>query len=188
MKKHHIFIFSLIFAMFFTVSNAFAYQTLILKFPKGENWIPVYKGSQNGETIVQYVPEYQSYYNWSQTLILHSYRNSNIGNVSQFLYMITEKLETMNATSVYNFVKTTLEDAIATRCITKNANMPAQCDIYRAMTGFEDTIITVQYINKDKEDFKSQYSMWLDIINVSTPYYSYYRTDRIMDKAQNFDL
>ena len=95
-------------------------------------------------------------------------------------------MEALNSYSRYQYERITQTDAIATRCVIGNERMTAQCDIYRAMQSF-DGYITVQYINRNMEDFKLQYFKWLDAMRKAKPYQAEFRNDRYLSK-DNFEL
>lgn len=170
-----------------SASTVFAYQTLAFDFPSNSgSWMVVYHRNINNETIVQYVPRGQTFENWNQAFIIHSYRNSQQQSAVNLLRVLTRQLEIMNNYSRYIYQTASADDAVATRCVVRNDRMPSQCDIYRAMTSFNG-YITIQYINRDVEGFKDTYFNWLDAIKKARPYYSEFRNDRYMSK-DNFEL
>lgn len=189
MKTLRLKIYSLIAILVLTAGIVFAstYQTLAFDFPNGAgNWHVAYHRKITNETIVQYVPSGQNYTNWSETLVLHSYRNVNARTPLAFLRRLTAQLEAMNDYSKYQYERVTQSDAIATRCVVGNSRMSAQCDIYRAMESFEG-YVTMQYINKDMESFKLNYFKWMETIRQAKPYQSVFRNDRYLNK-DNFEL
>ena len=170
-----------------TVGFVYAYQTLAFDFPNGAgNWHVAYHRKIKNETIVQYVPFAQNYTSWNETFIIHAYHNASARTPLSFLRRLTAQLESMNDYSKYQFERITPSDAIATRCVVGNDVMKTQCDIYRAMQSF-DGYITVQYINRDIEDFKKKYFNWLEKIRDAKPYQSAFRNDRFLNK-DNFEL
>ena len=182
MKIPHLKIFSLIIVMFVTISSAMAYQTLAFDFPNGAgNWHVAYHKKLRTETIVQYVPQGETYTHWSQTFVIHAYHNAQAKTPLAFLRRLTAQMEALNDYSKYQFERITADDAIATRCVVGNERMNAQCDIYRAMISF-DGFITVQYINRNLEDFKKQYFKWLEAMRKARPYQAEFRNDRYLSK------
>ncbi len=182
MKNHLFKIFSLIIILSLSVSMAFAYQTLAFDFPNGAgNWHVAYHRKLMNETIVQYVPQGESYAQWSQTFIIHSYRNALAKTPLTFLRRLTSQLEAVNDYAKYQYERITPNDAIATRCVVGNARMDAQCDIYRVVQSF-DGYITMQYINRSFDDFKLVYFRWLDSIREARPYQAEFRNDRYLSK------
>ena len=187
MKILHLKIFSLIFIIFLCANCAFSYQTLAFDFPNGAgNWHVAFHRKLRTETIVQYVPLGESYEKWSQTMVIHAYHNALARTPLAFLRRLTAQMEALNDYSKYQYERITPSDAIATRCVVGNARMSAQCDIYRVMQSF-DGYITVQYINRNMEDFKLQYFKWLDAIRNAKPYQAEFRNDRYLSK-DTFEL
>ena len=61
----------------FSTLCAFAYETIIIKFPNKELWVKGYYKKVGNEALLQYVPGGQSSNNWSKTVVIHSYKHSN---------------------------------------------------------------------------------------------------------------
>lgn len=166
----------------------FAYQTVLVDFPVNQGWHSVYYDTQNGEAILQYVPVGQSYESWTKTVVFHSYNNLSWTNSSAALMdRLTQQMELQNSTQLYKYMKYTDADSISVRCIQKNANISAQGEIFRIAKSY-DGLISMHYINKNVADFKDSYSMWYQIIQNVTIYYSYYMDDRVMNKSTSFEL
>lgn len=165
----------------------YAYQTVLIDFPPQQGWHADYYDTQGDESILQYVPVGQNSQSWYKTVIFHSYRDPRTDSAAKFMDKTTTQMELQNPSQGYKYIKYTDDDSIATRCITKNANTPTQCEIYRVSNSFEG-LITMHYINKNISDFKNTYEMWYQIIKDIRIYYSYYRDDRILDKATSFEL
>lgn len=186
MKKALLLIISL-----FIAQASLAYETVLIDFPKDEGWHSVYYGVQDNEAILQYVPAGQTAKNWTRSIVFHSYKNNgnpdNNDSASTFMNTTTAQMESQNSSQPYRYIKYSDEDSIATRCVVKNAYTPTQCDIYRASISYEG-LISMDYINKNVSDFKANYDMWYQIIQGIRIYYSYYRTDRILDKATSFEI
>ena len=182
MKNRLFKIFSVLFVIVLSACTAIAYQTLAFDFPNGAgNWHVAYHRKLSNETIIQYVPLGENYTQWSQTLIIHAYHNAQARTPLTFLRRLTSQLEAVNDYARYQYERITPNDAIATRCVVGNARMNAQCDIYRAMESF-DGYITVQYINRNFDDFKLVYLKWLDSIRNAKPYQAEFRNDRYLSK------
>jgi len=186
-KNLLLFIFSII--SLFLISNiCFAYQTVLINFHDDKEWKKVYNQTRGNEHIVQFVPQGQSYRKWNETYIFHSYKFKNFkGNAVSFLGALTRKLEQQNNTKPYVTIKRSNNDSIATRCIASNDFIKSQCDIYRVTIG-QESIISIQYINKNTVNFKSNYNKYLESVSEANPYYSYYRYDRIMSRGTSFEL
>lgn len=187
MKKVLLLFVSLIFAQLICPS-AIAYETVIVDFPYKQGWHEAYYGVQGNEAILQYTPAGQTAQSWTRSVIFHSYKGLNEKtDAAKFMDNTTSQMEVQNSSQRYTYMKYTDVDSIATRCITKNAYTPTQCEIYRVSTSHEG-LITMHYINKNVQDFKNTYSYWYQIMKDIRIYYSYYRTDRVLDKATIFEL
>ena len=182
MKKVLLLIISLIFIPVF----AWAYETVLIDFPQEEGWHTVYYQKQGSEAILQYVPAGQDQDQWTKTLIFHSYKNRK-DNTTTFMNHSTIQMEAKNSSQLYRYIKSTPMDSIARRCVNKNSAIPSQCEIYRVSKSFEG-LITMHYINKNKQNYIDTYNDWLDIVKNIKIYRSYYREDRILDKASSFEL
>lgn len=186
MKKVLLLIISLISLVFSPA--AFAYETVLVDFPPNQGWHADYYETQGSETILQYVPIGQTYDNWTKSVVFHSYKNLSWTNsAAQFIDRNTYAMEVKNPSQKYRYTKYTEADSIAVRCVEKNAYMPRQCEIYRVSKSHQG-LISMHYINKNVSDYKHTYDMWYQIIKDIRIYYSYYREDRILDKATSFEL
>jgi len=183
MKKVLLLIISL-----FVVQSAIAYETVLVDFPENQGWHAVYYGTQGTEAILQYVPIGQTYENWNKSVIFHSYKNlSWTDSAAAFMDSQTTGMEAKNHTQNYRYTKYTEMDSIATRCVQGNSLIPTQCEIYRVSKSYEG-LISMHYINKNVSDYKSSLDLWYEIIKDIRIYYSYYRDDRILDKATTFEM
>lgn len=177
----------LIISLFLTQATL-AYETVLIDFPENQGWHVVYYATQGDESILQYVPIGQTEQNWTRTLVFHSYKNlSWTDSAAAFMDRTTMQMEAQNSTQLYKYTKYNEMDSIAVRCVEKNTVMPRQCEIYRTSKSFEG-LISMHYINKNVEDYKANYNFWYQIIQDIRIYNSYYRTDRILDKATSFEL
>ena len=179
----------LITSIFLLTQAVWAYQTVLINFPKSEGWHCVYyKKQRNGEAILQYVPKGETENKWTRTLVFHSYKISRwVQNAAGLMDRSTMQMENQNSSQLYKYLKYTAMDSIAVRCVRGNVNIPSQCEIYRTSKSFEG-IISMHYINKDIQDYEKNYDKWLDIVKNITIYSSYYRTNRVLDKATSFEL
>lgn len=172
----------------FIIQSAHAYQTVLVDFPANQGWHPVYYEAQSSETILQYTPVGQTNQQWGKTVVFHSYKNLPWTNsAARLMDRLTQQMELQNSTQLYKYTKYTEADSISTRCVQKNAYIPAQCEIFRVSKSFEG-LISMHYINKDVNNFKNTYNLWYQIIKNIRIYYSYYMDDRILDKATSFEL
>lgn len=183
MKKALLLIISLFFAQ-----AAFAYQTVLIEFPSNQGWHSDYYQQQGSESILQYVPVGQTSKDWTKTVIFHSYKHPSwTSSAAKFMDRMTMGMENKNASALYKYTKYTEDDSISTRCVQKNAYIPRQCEIFRVSKSF-DGLISMHYINKDVQDYKSSYDLWYQIMKDIIIYQSYYREDRVLDKATTFEL
>lgn len=164
----------------------FAYETVIIKYPDGELWEPVYYRQTYNEGIVQYVLKGDTSRNWQKTVIIHAY-NNYINSARTLLGSVTALNQKQNPTSKYTLIKNTTNDAIAIRCTNFYKNLVPQCEILRAAKGHKG-IITIHYINKNIEEYKNTYDDWYDIIKKAVFYESYFRNDRILNKSMYLEL
>ena len=163
----------LLFSSLFLLSTlmVFAYETIIIKFPDKELWVKAYYKKVGLEAILQYV---------------HSYNQSTFP-ISVFLTNSTAKLLKTNPTANYKTLRLTDNDAIVGRCTKNYGKTQAQCEFFRVTRGYEG-IVTIHYMNKNKEDFMENYNQWYNIIKRAKLYNSYYRDERMLDKAEYFEL
>lgn len=179
---------ALLFSVLFialTVS-AFAYETIIIHFPDGENWGRVFYKKIPGEAILQYTPNGQTTDNWKRSIVIHSYEDSALP-VRYMSQNMIRRMQKANPTVKYKTIKLRDNDAIFTRCTEKYNNIEAQCEFYRVSKA-HGGIITIHYMNKNKTDFMNNYTIWLEIIRKAKFYNSYYRDERTFDKALYFEL
>ena len=171
---------------FLSASAVFAYETIIIKFPDKELWVKAYYKKVNNEAILQYVPNGQSSNNWTRTVVVHSYNGSTYP-INIFMNNNLARMKKINPTGRYKTLRLTANDAIAGRCTDDYGNIKGQCEFLRVTRGYEG-IVTIHYMNKNKEDFMNEYSKWYNIIKKARLYNSYYRDERTLDKAEYFEL
>lgn len=174
------------FVFLFSAIAVFAYETIIIKYPSGENWVKAYYKKVGNEAILQYVPKGQSAENWTRSIIVHSYNESNLP-VNIFMGNDLARMKKTNPTANYKYLKNNPVDMIAGRCTEDYKGVKAQCEFYR-VTRMHNGIVSIHYINRDKNDFLSNYTVWYDIVKKAKFYNSYYRDERIMDKSEYFEL
>ena len=164
----------------------FAYETVIIKYPPGDLWLKAYYKKIGNEAILQYTPKGQSHNNWTRTIVVHSYNESSYP-VNVFINNNLAMMKKTNPTGNYKFLKMTDVDSMAWRCTQDYKGVSAQCEFFR-VTRAHGGLVSLHYINKNKDDFLSNYTEWYDIIRKAKYYNSYYRTDRTLDKAEYFEL
>ena len=179
---------ALLFSLFILliIPAVFAYETVIIKYPPGELWVKVYYKTIGYESILQYVPKGQSSSDFKRTIVVHSYLTSN-RTMETFMANELSVMKINNPTGNYNYIKQTDNDSIAFRCTNNYKNVKAQCEFYRA-THVHNGIVSLHYINRDKEEFMEHYNKWLEIIRTAKYYNSYYRNERTFNKSEYFEL
>ena len=183
MKK--VLLFSIV--LFFFISLAtIAYETIIIDFPKNTKWDVVFYRNIGTEAILQYVPTGESYNKWTQTVIVHSYKDYTYP-ASQLSDMLTTQLQKQNPTGRYHYLRYTGVDSVAVRSTNNYNKISGQSEIFRTTKAAEG-LITIQYIDKNKARFKENYNMWLKIIRDARTYNSYWRDNRILNKSESYEL
>ena len=181
MKKILLFSFLLLSTL-----GVMAYETVIIKYPPEELWQKAYYKKFGNEAILQYVPKGQTHENWTRSIFIHAYNYSTYP-IGIFMANNVARMQKMNPTGKYKYIRVHDNDMIAVRCTEQYRGIPAQCEFFRGTRAHEGTI-SIQYINRDKKDFMHEYNKWYDIIKKAKYYNSYYRDERILDKAEFFEL
>lgn len=170
----------------FTALSVMAYETIIIKYPDGELWVKAYYKKKGNEAILQYVPNGQSSNNWQRTIVVHSY-NESAYPVNVFMNNNLAMMTKTNPTAKYKTLRSTADDAIAGRCTENYKNIEAQCEFFR-VTRAHNAVVSVHYINKDKNDFMRNYNQWYNIIKRAKFLNSYYRNERTLNKSEYFEI
>lgn len=170
---------------FILVQNVcFAYETVLIDFPNN-GWHKVFYAQKAKEIIGQYVPSGQTKDDYVESVILHSYKWSTNRNITP-LYMLQYHLSQAclrDKDMQIAYLKQDPNDSMAMWCSAKTS----QCEIIRAAQGYEG-IITMHYVNKNPQLFQNLYPQWLNIMRDVKVYYSYYRWDVMMNKANTIEL
>lgn len=182
MKK--ILLFSLIF--FLSALCVFAYETIIINFPDGEKWDPVYYKKVGNEALLQYVPKGETSDIWTRSVVVHSYNHSAYP-MNTFIANNVARLQKANPTAKYKTIRMRETDAIVTRCTNDYGKIKGQCEFFRA-TFAHDGIVTIHYMNKNRNNFMANYTLWLEIVKKAKLYNTFYRTERMLNKAEYFEL
>ena len=177
-------LFSLIFL--FSALAVFAYETVIIKFPPGEVWEKAYYKKVGLESILQYVPKGQTQKNWTRAIIVHAYEDSGFP-VSTFMANNLAMMMKTNPTASYKYLRVRDVDSVAGRCTKDFKNVHSQCEFYR-VTRAHGGIISIHYINKNKDDFMRNYEQWYDIIRKAKFLNTYWRNERTLNKSEYFEL
>lgn len=170
----------------FTALTVFAYETVIIKFPENEVWVKAYYKKVGLESILQYVPRGQSQKNWNRAIIIHSYDQAAYP-ITVFMANNIAMMAKNNPTAPYKYLRLNDHECIAGRCTKDYKGIHAQCEFFRA-TRAHGGIVSIHYINKDKDDFMRNYKLWYDIIRKAKFMNTYWRNDRILNKSEFFEL
>lgn len=170
----------------FSILYAQAYETVIIKHPPEEMWHKVYYKKIGDEAILQYVPKNQTQKNWNKAIIIHSYYMSGYP-VNVFITNELIRMNRANPSGRYKYLKLTADDSIAGRCTKDYKGIKSQCEFYRVAKVHEG-IITIHYINRDKDDFMENYKLWYEIIKKAKFLNTYWRNERTLNKPQYFEL
>lgn len=181
MKKVLLFI-----SIFLTILAVSAYETIIFHFPDGELWESAFYKKRGNEAILQYVPGGQTSNNWTRSIVVHSYNESDFP-ARYFAQNEIRKMVRINPTAKYQTIKANENDVIFTRCTDKYNEVPAHCEFLR-ITNAHGGIVTIQYMNRNKKDFENNYTLWLEVIRGARLMNSYFRTERTFDKSMYFEL
>lgn len=166
--------------------SAVAYETIVIDFPPRTKWVAAYYKHIGTEAILQYIPDWQTYDDWKQCIIVHSYKD-NLMPASQLSDMLIAQMEVQNPTAAYRYLRYTGVDAIAVRMTNDYKGIKGHGEIFRT-TKCAEGRMTIQYIDRDKENFKRSYGYWLKVIREARTYNSYWRDDRIMNKSDRYEL
>lgn len=169
-----------------TVLAVQAYETVIIKYPENENWQKVYYKKIGLESILQYVPQGQTQKNWNRAIIVHAYNEANYP-IATFMSNNIAMMSKNNPTAPYKYLRLNDYDCIAGRCTKDYKGIKGQCEFFRA-TKAHNGIISIHYINKDKDDFEKNYKQWFDIIRKAKFLNTYWRNERTLNKSEFFEL
>lgn len=171
---------------FLTTLAVFAYETVIIKFPPDEVWEKVYYKKFGSESILQYVPRGQTQNNWNRAIIIHAYDESAYPisvMAANNIAMMTKN----NPTAQYKYLRLNDHESITGRCTKDYKGIKSQCEFYRVAKAHSG-IISIHYINKDKDNFIQNYQLWYDIISKAKFLNTYWRNERTLNKSEYFEL
>lgn len=170
---------------------SFCYETVILHYPD-VNWrIISYERNAEEETITaKFIPNYDEDNNWSEMLIFHSSKAAKKANdtADSFIQNPISVSQKKFGKFTPKTIKSDPTDTVMSWCSTKGTKTePPQCEIIRSTKGSE-SLITIQFITRNTANFSEREKIWLPIVQNAVVYYSYYRWDRIMNKAISVEL
>ena len=179
-------LFSTLITLLFSTIAVFAYETVIIKYPKGEVWEKAYYQKNGLESILQLVPRGQTAKNWNRTIIIHAYNEASYP-ITVFMANNIALMSKTNPTSSYKYLRLNDVDCIAGRCTKDYKGIHSQCEFFRA-TKAHGGIISIHYINRDEEDFKNNYNQWYDIVRRAKFLNTYWRNERTLNKSEFYEL
>jgi hypothetical protein len=169
-----------------TSLTAFAYETILIKYPDGELWEKAYYKKTGAEAILQYLPKGQTNDNWTRSIFVHSYYESAFP-VNNFIAAELLRMTKINPTGKYKYLKFSPVDSIAGRCTEDFKGIKGQCEFYR-VTRAHEGIVSIHYINRNKDDFFKNYKQWFEIIKKAKFLNTYWRNERMLNKSNIFEL
>lgn len=172
--------------LFLVATATFAYETVIIKYPDGELWEPVYYRKNFAEAIVQYVRKGETAKDWSRSVIIHSY-TGYYGTARSLMNTVLDLNTAQNPTGRYRTIKDSTDDVIAVRCTGEYKHLPPQCEILRTARS-HNGVITLHYIDKNIPHYRLTHEDWYERIKKAVFYESYFRNDRILNKSLYLEL
>ena len=170
----------------FTSIAVYAYETVIIKFPPDEIWVKAYYKKAGLESILQYVPRGQSQQNWNRSIIVHAYDQAAYP-ITVFIANTIAMMTKTNPTEPYKYLRLNDRECIAGRCTKDYKGVKAQFEFFRA-TYAHGGIVSIHYINRNKDDFMRNYDLWYDIIRKAKFLNTYWRNERTLNKSEYFEL
>ena len=173
--------------MLFFANQSFAYQTVAMEF--NGNWYKARYLSNDSDAIVQYLKQGQTLKNWDESIVFHTFKWSKGQDMSAqglMQYLIRDVRRKYPNMKV-EYITVYPEDTVSSWCVEAINNLPAQCEILRTTQSFEGAL-SIHYINKNPKDFLYVKQDWLNKIRKARIYQSYFRQDRILNKALTFEL
>ncbi len=163
-----------------------AYETVIINYPPEELWKKAYYRKVGDEAILQYVPKGHTHHDWTRSIIVHAYKNAEYP-IGVFMANNLARMQKVNPTGKYTYLRIRDNDMIAGRCTKDYNGVQAQCEFFRATRAHEG-IISLHYINRNKPEFVREFNKWYEIVKKAKYYNTYYRDERILNKAEYFEL
>lgn len=166
-----------------------AYETVILKFPDNMGWRKVHYVGGKKEAIVQYAPRGHTREHFTETVVYHSYKSKKATPefARQLMYRQLGEVRQTAKNLTVEPLRVNSKDTMFYWCATNVGTGGGQCEIVRS-TPTHEGVIMIHYINKDINDFKYKKDEWAERVRKAKTYYSYYRTDFILNKEIFFEL
>ena len=183
-KYVFIFLFILLYLVL-TGKTASSYETCIITFPYG-TWKSILYKKTNKESLVQFILDKESKNNYTETVIFHGYKNKSL-DANNLLIFLFNRVKKYNDNIKYVTLKVANDDSMMYWCGKNIITNIEQCEIVRTSKSYEG-IISMHYIVYNYNRFNNVYKYWIDTIKNVKIYYSYFRWDRMMNKATTFEL
>lgn len=170
-----------------TALPAKAYQTVAMDFPG--NWHKVKYIQNDNDAIVQFVRNGYNLQNFNETVVFHTFKwsqNRNMTAQGLMNYLIRD-VQQRNNTMKVQYLKVQPEETLVSWCVSANKLMPAHCELLRTTQSFEGAL-SMHYINKNQQNFYAVRKDWIERMSKARVYQSYFRLDRILNKAMTFEL
>ncbi len=184
-KYIFVFIICLFFSITFGQKAAYSYETCIITFPYG-TWETILYKKTNKESLVQFILNTQNKYNYNETVIFHGYKNKSL-DANNLLMFLFNKAKKYNQDIKYVSLKNSKDNSMIYWCGKNKYTQKQQCEIVRTAKSYEG-LVSMHFITYDYRRFNQVYEYWLETINNVKIYYSYFRWDRMMNKATTFEL
>ena len=179
----------IIFCLIIVGQTAFAYETVVLNYPVNMGWHRANYVVGKNEAIAQYTPGGQEADNYLESVVYHSYKVKK-GGRQNAASILRKKLEpVINNSKGLKMTRliSSPTNAVYYWCADEVNGQSRQCEIVRS-TATHEGFIMIHYINKNPDDFKAKFNEWLERVKKAKTYYSYYRTDYVLNKYTYFEL
>lgn len=188
--KFLLLLFLLLFNIFISANlNALGYETVVIDFPYS-TWKPILYKKTSGDSIVQFIKKSESQNNYSESVIFHSYRNTSVNSRFLIQSLLQKSFRQSKIENIKpRYLKLDPDDSIALWCSdSEDISSIKQCEIIRSTKALTKGVITMRYISKNPSHFKTVQNTWINTLVNTKLYYSYYRWERVMNKAVTFEL
>ena len=188
MKKQMLFLFKILLVLLTSVQSAQAYETIAVKFPLYQGWRMVDYKPVKPEPMVHYAPSGHFKDDYTEAVICKSFK-SNQKTASYVQTVLNKELSkiTNGDTNIkINPIEAKGNDTMQWWCATLEGE-GRHCEIMRATPSHEGVML-IRYINKNEQEFFQKKAEWIERVKNSAVFYSYYRTNYVLDKDIYFEL
>jgi len=191
MRKVKKYIYKLIIALCILAvgQTALAYETVALNYPPNMGWHRTNYLVGKNEVIAQYTPAGQEAANYQESVVYHSYKTKNLNGLNATNVLKKKLVQVINNSKGLRMTPlvSTSTNAVYHWCADDVNGQGKQCEIVR-VTASHEGFIMIHYINKNPADFKEKFKEWLERVEKAKTYYSYYRTDYVLNRQTYFEL